>query len=77
MASLTIRDAQGRVYPSQAKRLAPDFSFHPQIYRADGEIGEAAAGGIHGRRHARPGIRAARRSTLKVGGANRRCFRSN
>ena len=32
-----IRDAQGRVYPSQAKRLAPDFSFHPQIYRADGE----------------------------------------
>ncbi|MDG1892503.1 MAG: CehA/McbA family metallohydrolase [Verrucomicrobiota bacterium] len=33
-----IRDALGRVYPSQAKRLAPDFSFHPQIYRADGEI---------------------------------------
>lgn len=32
-----IRDAQGRVYPSQAKRLAPDFPFHPQIYRADGE----------------------------------------
>ncbi|MGB1521421.1 MAG: hypothetical protein ACPHDL_14920, partial [Limisphaerales bacterium] len=32
-----IRDAWGRVYPSQAKRLAPDFSFHPQIYRADGE----------------------------------------
>ena len=32
-----IRDSLGRVYPSQAKRLAPDFSFHPQIYRADGE----------------------------------------
>jgi len=32
-----IRDALGRVYPSQAKRLAPDFSFHPQIYRNDGE----------------------------------------
>jgi len=32
-----IRDAQGRVYPSQAKRLAPDFSFHPQIYRGSGE----------------------------------------
>ncbi|MDA7652949.1 CehA/McbA family metallohydrolase [bacterium] len=32
-----IRDALGRVYPSQAKRLAPDFSFHPQIYRKDGE----------------------------------------
>lgn len=32
-----FRDLQGRVYPSQAKRLAPDFAFHPQIYRADGE----------------------------------------
>ena len=37
MASFVIRDAKGRVYPSQAKRLAPDFSFHPQVYRADGE----------------------------------------
>ena len=37
MASLTIRDHAGRVYPSQAKRLAPDFFFHAQIYRADGE----------------------------------------
>ena len=36
-ASLLIRDKQGRVYPSPAKRLAPDFGFHPQIYRADGE----------------------------------------
>lgn len=36
-ASLVIKDQQGRVYPSQAKRLAPDFGFHPQIYRADGE----------------------------------------
>jgi hypothetical protein len=35
--SLTIRDRTGRVYPSQAKRLAPDFAFHPQIYREDGE----------------------------------------
>jgi hypothetical protein len=35
--SFLIRDAQGRVYPSQAKRLAPDFAFHPQIYRGDGE----------------------------------------
>ena len=32
-----IRDKQGHVYPSTAKRLAPDFAFHPQIYRADGE----------------------------------------
>lgn len=36
-ASFTIRDLAGRVYPSQAKRLAPDFVFHPQIYRRDGE----------------------------------------
>ncbi|MGH8018329.1 MAG: CehA/McbA family metallohydrolase [Opitutaceae bacterium] len=36
-ASFTIRDQAGRVHPSQAKRLAPDFAFHPQVYRADGE----------------------------------------
>jgi hypothetical protein len=36
-ASFLIRDQGLRVYPSQAKRLAPDFAFHPQVYRADGE----------------------------------------
>ncbi|MBI3853117.1 MAG: CehA/McbA family metallohydrolase [Verrucomicrobia bacterium] len=36
-ASFVIRDTQHRVYPSQAKRLAPDFPFHPQVYRGDGE----------------------------------------
>ncbi|NOS72208.1 MAG: CehA/McbA family metallohydrolase [Verrucomicrobia bacterium] len=36
-ASFLIRDTQQRVYPSQAKRLAPDFPFHPQVYRGDGE----------------------------------------
>jgi hypothetical protein len=36
-AALLIRDKSGRVYPSQAKRLAPDFFFHPQVYRMDGE----------------------------------------
>ena len=36
-ASFLIRDRLGRVYPSPAKRLAPDFAFHHQIYRADGE----------------------------------------
>lgn len=36
-ASLIIKDKQGHVYPSQAKRLAPDFFFQPQVYRADGE----------------------------------------
>lgn len=36
-ASFIIRDRQERIYPAKYKRLAPDFSFHPQIYRADGE----------------------------------------
>ncbi len=36
-AAFQVRDARGRVYPSQAKRLAPDLAFQPQIYRADGE----------------------------------------
>src|SRR5262245_27136504 len=39
-----IRDAQGHVYPAQAKRLAPDFHFHPQVYRADGEKIKLPAG---------------------------------
>jgi hypothetical protein len=37
MGQFVIRDAQGRVYPAMTKRLAPDFFFHPQIYRAHGE----------------------------------------
>jgi hypothetical protein len=44
VAAFVIRDAQGRVHPSQAKRLAPDFAFHPQVYRADGETVRLAAG---------------------------------
>ncbi|MDQ3622178.1 MAG: CehA/McbA family metallohydrolase, partial [Verrucomicrobiota bacterium] len=36
-AAFLLRDHAGRVTPSQAKRLAPDFGFQPQIYRADGE----------------------------------------
>jgi hypothetical protein len=36
-AAFVIRDHLDRTYPSQFKRLAPDFWFHPQIYRADGE----------------------------------------
>jgi hypothetical protein len=43
-ASFVVRDAQGRTYPSRAKRLAPDFAFHPQVYRADGEKLLVAAG---------------------------------
>jgi len=43
-ASFIIRDKQGHVYPSQAKRLAPDFHFHPQIYRSHGEKVKLPAG---------------------------------
>jgi hypothetical protein len=37
MASFTFRDSLDRIYPNPAKRLAPDFFFQPQIYRANGE----------------------------------------
>jgi hypothetical protein len=37
MGAFTIRDNQGRYYPSMSRRLAPDLGFHPQVYRADGE----------------------------------------
>jgi hypothetical protein len=37
MASFLFRDTLGRVYPSQTRRLAPDFFFHPQVYRQSGE----------------------------------------
>src|SRR6185369_8194712 len=43
-AAFVIRDQQGRVHPSQAKRLAPDFAFHPQVYRGDGEIVKLPSG---------------------------------
>ncbi|HEV8130766.1 MAG TPA: CehA/McbA family metallohydrolase [Acidobacteriota bacterium] len=36
VASFTIRDQLSRVYPAPSKRLAPDFPFQPQVYRADG-----------------------------------------
>lgn len=43
-ACFEFRDQLGRVFPSQAKRLAPDFAFHPQIYRGDGETVRLPAG---------------------------------
>ncbi|HEY1764496.1 MAG TPA: CehA/McbA family metallohydrolase [Opitutaceae bacterium] len=43
-ASLLVRDQAGRVYPSPAKRLAPDFFFQPQIYRSDGDTLRLARG---------------------------------
>jgi hypothetical protein len=36
-AAFVVRDAQQRVYPLPSKRLAPDFFFQDQVYRADGE----------------------------------------
>jgi hypothetical protein len=44
MASFRIQDKTGRVYPPRSKRLAPDFFFQEQIYRADGETVRLPAG---------------------------------
>ena len=44
MSSLVIRDRFDRLYPLPSKRLAPDFFFQPQIYRADGETVQLPAG---------------------------------
>jgi len=44
MASFRIKDKAGRVYPARSKRLAPDFFFQEQIYRADGETVRLPAG---------------------------------
>jgi len=37
VGAFTFTDSQGRIYPAPSRRLAPDFNFHFQIYRADGE----------------------------------------
>jgi hypothetical protein len=44
MASFVVKDKLGRVYPARSKRLAPDFFFQEQIYRADGETIRLPAG---------------------------------
>ena len=36
-AAFEIRDERGHVYPTPGRRLAPDFFFHAQVYRHDGE----------------------------------------
>lgn len=36
-ASLLVKDALGRVYPTQTKRATPDLWFQPQVYRYSGE----------------------------------------
>ncbi|MEC7564309.1 MAG: CehA/McbA family metallohydrolase [Planctomycetota bacterium] len=37
VAEFVIKDMYGRIYPSRIRRLEPDFYFHDQIYRYDGE----------------------------------------
>lgn len=37
MGAFEFRDQHGRVYPAPSRRLAPDFFFHPQVYRRTGE----------------------------------------
>jgi hypothetical protein len=44
VGAFLVRDGRGHVYPSPAKRLAPDFFFHPQVYRAHGETLRLPAG---------------------------------
>ncbi len=36
-AAFVIKNSHGDVFPNPARRLAPDFFFHHQIYRSDGE----------------------------------------
>jgi hypothetical protein len=47
MGQFTIRDARDRVYPARSRRLAPDFFFHDQVYRAHGEHVLLPAGKYH------------------------------
>ncbi len=37
IASLVIQDERGQLYPLPARRVAPDFFFQEQVYRASGE----------------------------------------
>ncbi|MBI1785618.1 CehA/McbA family metallohydrolase [Candidatus Sumerlaeota bacterium] len=43
-AGFIFRDEEERVYPYAAKRLEPDFFFHDQVYRANGEKLKLPAG---------------------------------
>lgn len=47
IAEFVITDSHGRVYPSRLRRLEPDFYFHDQIYRYDGESISLPAGIYH------------------------------
>ncbi len=52
--SLLIRDEQHRVYPNPSRRLAPDFFFHHQIYRGEGEAIRLPPGKYHIAAHRGP-----------------------
>jgi hypothetical protein len=52
--AIEIRDHLGRVYPEQAKRLAPDLFFQPQVYRLDGETIDLPRGAYEVRCHRGP-----------------------
>ena len=54
--SFLIHDTAGRVYPSQAKRLAPDLLLSSAGLSRQRRIGGAAAGQLHRRVHARAGV---------------------
>ena len=36
-ARFIIQDSNGHIFPSQSQRQPPDFWFHPQIYRTEGQ----------------------------------------
>ncbi|MFK7734840.1 MAG: CehA/McbA family metallohydrolase [Pirellulaceae bacterium] len=42
--SLLVKDLRNRVYPNPSRRLAPDFFFHEQVYRTNGESLRLAPG---------------------------------
>ena len=58
-AAFLIHDALGRLYPNVSKRLAPDFFFQPQVYRADGSTIDLPPGSFTIVGLARSGIRRA------------------
>jgi hypothetical protein len=43
-ARFVVRDEHGRIHPARSHRLEPDFFFHDQVYRADGETIDLPAG---------------------------------
>ncbi|HEY9285049.1 MAG TPA: CehA/McbA family metallohydrolase [Pyrinomonadaceae bacterium] len=68
VASFVIRDRQERQYPARTKRLAPDFSFHPQVYREHGERVRLPAGEYEVEFTRGPEYVAERRTLRVVGG---------